>query len=81
MTIEIVGGVRGGEEIAACKQEHLVDLIAWIDNDRMPKDSTVGFVERKSGGVPPPSATAGMLCKPADEDVTEATVGVMAAYC
>ena len=50
---EIVGGVRDREEIAACKQDHLVDLIAWIDNDRVSKDSTVTFVERDCDIVVP----------------------------
>jgi hypothetical protein len=50
---EIVGGIRDHEEIAACKQDHLVDLIAWIDNDRVSNDSTVTFVERDCDIVVP----------------------------
>ena len=50
---EIVGEVRDSEEIVACKQEKLVDLIAWIDNDRVPKDSTVRFAERDCDIVVP----------------------------
>ena len=43
---EIVGGIRDREEMAVCRQEHLVDLVVWIDNDRVPSDSTVKFGER-----------------------------------
>jgi hypothetical protein len=43
---EIVGGIRDREEIAACRREELVDLIVWIANDRVPRDSTVQFSER-----------------------------------
>jgi hypothetical protein len=43
---EITGGVRGIEEIQACRQERLVDLIVWIGNDRAPRSSTVTFDER-----------------------------------
>ena len=40
---EITGGVRGIEEIEACRREHLVDLIVWVANDRVRKASTVAF--------------------------------------
>ncbi len=40
---EIVAGVRGREEVLACRREGLVDLIVWIDNNRVPRDSTVTF--------------------------------------
>lgn len=43
---DIVGGVRDLEEIAACRQENLVDLIVWVANERAPRDSTVTFGER-----------------------------------
>ncbi len=43
---EIVGGIRDHEEMAVCRQEHLVDLVVWINNDRVPSDSTVKFGER-----------------------------------
>jgi hypothetical protein len=43
---EIVGGVRDSVELAVCRREHLVDLIVWVDNERVPKDSTVTFGER-----------------------------------
>jgi hypothetical protein len=42
---EIVGGIRDIEEITVCKQENLVDLIVWISNNHVPKDSTVTFTE------------------------------------
>jgi len=50
---EIVGGIRDLEEIAACRQENLVDLIVWIANDRVPRDSTVKFGERDCDIVVP----------------------------
>jgi hypothetical protein len=40
---DIVGGVRSIEEIDACRREHLVDLIVWIANDRVGRDSTLTF--------------------------------------
>jgi hypothetical protein len=40
---EITGGVRGIEEVQACRREQLVDLIVWIANDRVRRDSTVAF--------------------------------------
>jgi cytidylate kinase len=40
---EITGGVRGIEEIRACRREHLVDLIVWVDNDRVRRGPTVTF--------------------------------------
>jgi hypothetical protein len=40
---EITGGVRGIEEIQACRREHLVDLIVWIDNGRVRRGQTVTF--------------------------------------
>ncbi len=43
---EIVGGVRDSEEMAVSRQDHLVDLIVWIGNDRVPRDSTIKFGER-----------------------------------
>jgi hypothetical protein len=43
---EITGGVRGIEEIQACRTERLVDLIVWVANDRVPKSSTLKFDER-----------------------------------
>jgi hypothetical protein len=43
---EIVGGVRDLEEINICRQEHLVDLIVWISNERVKSDSTVKFTKR-----------------------------------
>ncbi len=40
---DIVGGVRGIEEIDACRREHLVDLIVWNAKDRVGRDSTLTF--------------------------------------
>ena len=40
---EITGGVRGIEEVQACRREHLVDLIVWVDNDRVRGGPTVTF--------------------------------------
>jgi hypothetical protein len=50
---EIAGGVRGLEEIAACRREGLVDLIVWVANDRVGRDSTVTFGERDCDVVVP----------------------------
>jgi hypothetical protein len=43
---EIIAGVRGLAEIAACRRDNLVDLIVWIANDRVPRGSTVEFSDR-----------------------------------
>jgi len=43
---DITGGVRGIEEIQACRREHLVDLIVWIDNPRVRAGPTVTFGQR-----------------------------------
>jgi hypothetical protein len=32
---EITGGVRGIEEVEACRRGRLVDLIVWVANDRV----------------------------------------------
>src|SRR5438093_12130247 len=40
---EITGGVRGIEEVRACRRENLVNLIVWIDNPRVARNSTVTF--------------------------------------
>ncbi len=50
---EIVGGVRALAEIVACRDEHLVDLIVWIDNDRVPRGSTLTFGERECDVIVP----------------------------
>jgi cytidylate kinase len=54
---EIVAGVRGLEEIAQCRQDHLVDLIVWIANNRVPRGSTVTFSERDCDVVIPNHGT------------------------
>jgi hypothetical protein len=43
---QIVGGVRGREELEACRREGLVDLVVWVANDRVARDSTVHFGEQ-----------------------------------
>jgi hypothetical protein len=48
---EITGGVRGVEEIRACRQEGLVDLIVWVANDRVRRGATVTFDERDCDAV------------------------------
>jgi hypothetical protein len=50
---EIVGGVRDLAEIRICRQEQLVDLIVWIANERVPRDSTLHFDERECDIVVP----------------------------
>jgi hypothetical protein len=40
---EITGGARGIEEVQACRRERLVDLIVWIANNRVRRDSTVAL--------------------------------------
>jgi hypothetical protein len=48
---DITGGVRGIEEVRACRREHLVDLVVWIDNDRVPRGPSVTFDERDCDAV------------------------------
>lgn len=43
---ELTGGVRGIEEISACRRECLVDLIVWVDNPQVPRGSTLTFTRR-----------------------------------
>ena len=43
---DITGGVRGMEELAACRREGLADLVVWVANEKAPRDSTIGFGER-----------------------------------
>jgi hypothetical protein len=50
---ELTGGVRDAEELAACRTEGLVDLILWVANDRVGRDSTLGFTERDCDVVVP----------------------------
>ena len=44
---EITGGIRDLEEILACRRENLVDLIIWVENNRVPTDPTVKFTSRE----------------------------------
>lgn len=39
----ITAGVRDMAEITAVREEHLIDLIVWIENERVPADPTVMF--------------------------------------
>jgi cytidylate kinase len=50
---EITGGVRGIEEIEVSRRERLVDLIVWIDNDRVAKGSTLTFSQEDCDVVVP----------------------------
>lgn len=40
---DLTGGVRDIEEIIAARTMRLVDLIVWIENERVPIDNTVKF--------------------------------------
>jgi len=40
---EITGGIRGIEELLACRRERLVDLIVWVDNGRVRPDRAITF--------------------------------------
>lgn len=42
---QIIGGVRDHEEIVYAKS--VVDLIIWVDNNRVPIDQTVEFTSRE----------------------------------
>lgn len=44
---DITGGVRDYEEIVAARREGIVDIIVWVENNRVPKDPTVKFTERE----------------------------------
>ena len=50
---EITGGVRGIEEVEACRRGRLVDLIVWVANDRVRAGSTLTFGERHCDIVVP----------------------------
>jgi cytidylate kinase len=54
---DLTGGARGIEEIEACRRERLVDLIVWIDNDRVRGDSTLTFSQRDCDVVVPNHGT------------------------
>jgi hypothetical protein len=40
---DIVPGIRGDVELAQAKSEGLLDLVVWIENERVPRDPTVDF--------------------------------------
>lgn len=44
---EITGGVRAYDEIVACKDEGLFDIIIWIENNRVAIDPTVKFTSKE----------------------------------
>ena len=50
---EITGGVRDYEEIVAAREENLIDIIVWVDNNRVPEDPTVKFTQRECDLVIP----------------------------
>ncbi len=40
---EITGGIRDYAEIMAARDENVVDIIIWVENNRVPADPTVKF--------------------------------------
>lgn len=42
---DLVIGVRDMREIKAAREQKLVNLIIWVDSNRVPKDPTVGFTK------------------------------------
>jgi len=44
---EITGGVRDYQEIVAARDEGIIDIIVWVENNRVPPDPTVKFTERE----------------------------------
>ena len=44
---EITGGVRDYAEIVAARTEKLIDIIIWVDNNRVKTDPTVKFTPRE----------------------------------
>jgi hypothetical protein len=48
---EITGGVRDLVEIVAARKEGLVDLIVWVENDRVKPDPTVMFTSKEADFV------------------------------
>lgn len=45
---EITGGLRDLDEIIACRRERVVDLIVWVENNRVKKDPTVMFTSAEA---------------------------------
>lgn len=45
---EITGGIRDLIEIQACRKEKIVDLIIWVENNRVKKDPTVMFTSAEA---------------------------------
>jgi hypothetical protein len=54
---EITGGVRGIEEVEACRRDRLVDLIVWVANDRVRPGSTLTFGVRDCDVAVPNNGT------------------------
>ena len=50
---QITGGFRDKAEVIAAKEEGLIDLIVWVENNRVPKDPTVMFTEKECDIVIP----------------------------
>jgi len=44
---QITGGVRDHDEIVAAREEGIIDIIVWVDNNRVKPDPTVKFTERE----------------------------------
>lgn len=44
---EITGGVRDYAEVVAAREEGLIDILVWIENERVKKDPTVMFGPRE----------------------------------
>lgn len=45
---DIIGGVRDIEEVVYCRENNVVDLIVWIENNRVPVDPTLKFTSREA---------------------------------
>ncbi len=48
---EITGGIRALEEITAVREQKVVDLIVWVENNRVKKDPTVKFTKEDADMV------------------------------
>lgn len=48
---DIVGGIRDIEEIILTRQQELVDLVVWIENNRVPEDPTLTFTSEHADVV------------------------------
>jgi hypothetical protein len=50
---EITGGVRDLAEVVAARTEGVIDIIVWVDNNRVKKDPTMMFTEREADLIIP----------------------------